>query len=1049
MNGLRVVLVHDPTAPEVDVTMRYAAGAIDEPAGQAGIAHLVEHLMFQQVLGSQTLFAHLEAGASEFNGETTYDATTYVARANPERLDELLSIDAVRAGLRCTSITDSVFEREREVVVNELRQRSEASAMLAALHGAAFPGGHPYRAQLGGDEASVAAITRAQACAFADAHYAPNNAVLVVSGNLTADQLQTSMKKFLTHVARHEITPQVALPAPEASGVLNIAAPVDRDALLVTWPLPTDPAMRIRVRAIAADVAVLADQAIRGRVTLVELGDLHAPVLGLVAVPAKGESVEAAKRAISTAVEALGVTFTLSGALPALEFDRMQQRAIYRLFASLEPGFARDAWLASEVLAGRDPTATLADEFRGLRELHRDDAVQVVSRYLRLDRGQVTVLKANGPARGRDAELAAAIHDLGQRRDPPDPTLAHAALVQSTRPPPVEAMRTRVLPNGMHLVLLPLTSVPTVDARLVFSTGTGDEPSDRRGLALLAGYTLGWDYHYLNDLLTFASAGGDISADVGFDYTAFTARGLDMSLDYLLAGLRRVVREGRYDPKTVAAALHREAKRDDADAGLADAWRGALYGPGHPYVVAGVVRHIAGNISRDDLEHFRAEHYQPANATLVIAGHFDADLAERWVDYLFGDWADRSGRGELARTAVQASPQPIALATYGDTAQVALSCAFPATGTLAQRLVIAEMLSDAAADVRHQLGASYTLGAKLDRQRLATEYALAGFVESGRAEEAMKLLATRVAALRDDPDAAARAFVLARARVVTRLRSLAGGASALAAIVERDVVLGDPPLSSLQTADAAAALTIDEVTPLLSRLDFSRAMFAVHGPQGAVTAMLAAVGRTATVLPPSAPTADTDEEPPATTPATAVGDDQDIDLNDIAPAITAAHSASHASAAVAAGYTAGSLSSLDIAGFSVAGQLGYQIDEITSVGLHLDIGQSTADYTMGFTTPVAHHISVVPVDLAAYVQGDALGRVWGEFFMGLHVDHIDDTGGGMSATSWQTGLVAGLAAGLDVYRDPRFRVSLYGRLQGVVMSDTGFSSFTAGLAVRR
>ncbi|HEY6038829.1 MAG TPA: insulinase family protein, partial [Kofleriaceae bacterium] len=116
MNGLRVVLVHDPTAPEVEVTMRYAVGGIDEPAGQAGIAHLVEHLMYQQVLGSQTLFAHLEAGASDFNGATTHDATTYVARANPGRLDELLSIEAVRAGLRCTSITDSAFEREREVV---------------------------------------------------------------------------------------------------------------------------------------------------------------------------------------------------------------------------------------------------------------------------------------------------------------------------------------------------------------------------------------------------------------------------------------------------------------------------------------------------------------------------------------------------------------------------------------------------------------------------------------------------------------------------------------------------------------------------------------------------------------------------------------------------------------------------------------------------------------------------------------------------------------------------------------------------------------------
>ncbi|MEP6865163.1 MAG: insulinase family protein [Deltaproteobacteria bacterium] len=1053
MNGLRVVLVHDPTAPEITVTMRYAVGGIDDPAGQAGISHLVEHLMFQQVLGSQTLFAHLEAGASEFNGATTYDATTYVARADPARLDELLSIEAVRAGLRCVSITDSVFEREREVVINELRQRSEASALRAALHGAAFAGGHPYRISLGGTDASVAAITRAQACAFADAHYAPNNAVLVVSGDLTAVELQAALKKFLTHIARREITPHVVVPPPQLSGVLNIDAPIDRDGLIVTWPLPDEPRARIQIRALAAEVAALADRGIRGHIGLVELGDLHAPILGLVAFPAQGESVDAAKNAVSTALAGLAAALEMPGTFGALEFAATQQHAIYRLFASLEPGPERDAWLAAELLAGHDPSATLAAEFGGLRELQRGDAARLVMSYLALDHGQVTVLKASGPVRGRDAVLAVAIHDLGQRRDPPDPALAHAALAQPP-PPPIDAIRTRVLPNGLRIVLVPLTSVPTVDARLVFATGTADEPSHRRGVALLAADTLGWDFHYLNDLLTFASAGGAIVAEVGFDHTSFVARGLDMSLDYLLAGLRRVVREGRYDPKTIAAALHREAKRDDDNnAALADAWRGALYGPGHPYVVAGVVRHIAGNLTREDLEQFRAAHYVPANATLVISGHFDVDLAERWIDYLFGDWADRSGRGEVVRPSVEAAPHPVALATYAETAQVGLACAFPANGALAERLVLAEMLSNVAEDVRHQLGASYSLGAHLESHRLASEYVLEGFVESGRAEEAMKLLAGRVAALRDDPDAAARAFVIARARVVTRLRSIGGGASSLAAHVQSDVVLGRAPLSTFETARAAAGLTIDKLAPSLAQLDFARALIALRGPEPAVTAALAALGRVATVLPPTAPAADTDEEPPSTAPVVA-GEDDNFDVRDIQPAITEAapDPSPQLSAAVAAGYSFGSISNLDVSGFSIAGQLGYRIDSITSFGLHLDAGAATTDYTVGFQTPITHHVTVVPLDLAAYIQGDALGFAWGEVFMGLHLDHFDDTSAAapeMSAASWQTGLVAGLGVGLDVYHRGRVRLSLYGRLQGVLMSDTGFSAFTAGLALRR
>jgi zinc protease len=118
-NHLRLVLVRDPHATEVQVTMRYGVGAVDDPPEHPGMAHLVEHLMFQQTLGSQSLFAHLEAIATSWNAYTTYDATTYVARAQPAHLERLLSIEAVRLGFRCTSITDSIFSREREVVLQE------------------------------------------------------------------------------------------------------------------------------------------------------------------------------------------------------------------------------------------------------------------------------------------------------------------------------------------------------------------------------------------------------------------------------------------------------------------------------------------------------------------------------------------------------------------------------------------------------------------------------------------------------------------------------------------------------------------------------------------------------------------------------------------------------------------------------------------------------------------------------------------------------------------------------------------------------------------
>ena len=1057
-NGLRVILVHDRKAREVQVTMRYRVGAVDDPGGQAGIAHLVEHLMFQQILGSQSLYAHLEAGATYFNGITTHDATTYIARASVDHLDELLSIESVRVGLRCTSISDSAFEREREVVVNELRVREEAAAVRGALERAAYPDGHPYHAEVGGTPASVAALSRAQACAFADAHYAPSNAVLVVSGDITADQIQTALKKFMTHVPRRAVTPQVDVPALKDVGTgahATIEAPIPEDALLVAWPVPAEPQTEIRMRALAETVARLVDEKIKGRVQLVTLGDTRAPMLGLVVVPDPGEGEPEVMHAVESASNNVGGLFESDGLIPwgQLALDRIQQTAVYELFASLDDLARRDSMLATEVLAGRDPEAALAAEFRGLRELTRGEATIIAAEYLGLRHARIATLHASGPKRGGGLAIATAIHDLGQRREPPDPALANAPLAETAPPPDLERMRTRTLPNGMRVVLLPLTSVPTVDARVIFASGTGDDPPDRRGVAMLAGDLLSWDLRYLDDLLSFASAGGVIRAEVALDRTTFTARGLDMHLDFLLAGLRRVVRDGRYEDIRIAPALHRETKRLGDEGAFSDAYRAALYGEGHPYVAAGVVRRVDARITKLDLERFRASHLDPANATLVIAGHFDANLADRWIDFLFADW---TAAAPAPRLATPAEPRPATLARYEDTAQVALTIAIPLAPSTdlvveAKRLVVAEMLDALAEDVRHQLGATYGLDASLASARLAADYILTGSIEAARTTEALQLLAQRVAALRDDPEVAARAFVAARARVVTRLRSLAGGASTLADRVEVDAGLARPPLSELATATRVAQLTVDQLAPALADLEPKRAVISLRGPETAITPALAVLQRTAVVIAappvvkPVAPGASEDPPaPPAPAPAKSEETSQHLTANDLEDAITGEPPVARLAGSIGAGYTFGSVNDLDIQGVTVVGELGYRFDAITTLGLHLELGDTFADYTSGISTPVSYHLSVLPVEVGGFARGE-YHWFWAGAFLAIHYQRISD---GMS-TEWTNGVTAGLETGVDLYRFGTQRVGLYGRLQSVLLTDAGFDVFTLGVAIRR
>ncbi len=550
-NGLKVVIVEDPRATQIQVTMRYRVGAVDDPAAQEGMAHLVEHLMFQQILGGQSLFDQLENTTSSFNGTTSLDATTYLSRATRDRLDKLLAIEAVRVGFRCTTITDATFKREREVVINELRQREQKAAVYLAVQRGIYPVGHPYARLTGGTETTLRSITREQACAFADAHYTTRNSVLVVSGDLTKQLVIAALQKFLVKLPARPAAPAVVVTAPPPRRV-ELPGPVDSELVVIGWPFPTDPKLRAQMRAVLGSAIAWIDDSVKGRVQVVTLGDQAAPLAGVAIELAEGETATEALAAASKAMAKASATF---GALDQEElggvaYDRIRQTAVHGIFTELEDGSARDIQLATEVLAGRDPRLAVVAELEGLRELTRETMVKIADSMLQMDRASVLVLKPEATAPRAKTELAPPIHDQGQRRDPPDPALAQQPITKELAAQgggaraPIKgfaAMRTRKLPNRLTIVLLPIASVPTVDIRMVFRAGASDDPKDASGAAKVAGHGLTWDYHHLNDVLLFAGAGGTQRVDVGTDHVAFAVRGMEMHLDALLAGLRRWV----------------------------------------------------------------------------------------------------------------------------------------------------------------------------------------------------------------------------------------------------------------------------------------------------------------------------------------------------------------------------------------------------------------------------------------------------------------------------------------------------------------------------
>ncbi len=167
-NGVRVQVVEDHATNLVQLGVRLDVGSASDPPGKAGLAHLVEHLMFQ-IAGSpdgRPVGAELSAIAVGFNAQTTWEATQFVSMARADQIQRLVEIEGRRFSARCETIAPGTFEREREVVRNELRLRRDVGDDGERLMQQIVPPGHPYARPVGGSDLEVSRLTLADVCAF-------------------------------------------------------------------------------------------------------------------------------------------------------------------------------------------------------------------------------------------------------------------------------------------------------------------------------------------------------------------------------------------------------------------------------------------------------------------------------------------------------------------------------------------------------------------------------------------------------------------------------------------------------------------------------------------------------------------------------------------------------------------------------------------------------------------------------------------------------------------------------------------------------------------
>lgn len=327
-NGLRIVVIPNHRAPVVSHMVWYRVGAIDEPAGQSGIAHFLEHLMFK---GSENVppgefSKRVRAMGGNDNAFTSQDYTAYFQSIAADRLEDVMAMEADR--MRGLTLPADQVLSERDVVLEERRQNTDSdpnAQMHEQMRNALFPG-HPYGIPVIGWPYEIAKLSRENAMDFHNKWYAPNNATVVISGDVKLADIMPIVEKTYGAVVARDVPARTAPPVMNVPGEARIVMQSARVHQPVFQRMIRMPSLRQnRDDAIALQVAesILSDGAssrlykalVVDQKVAVGAGFSYNPTTwddataALYAIPADGVAMDA----IEAATDAIIATFARDG----------------------------------------------------------------------------------------------------------------------------------------------------------------------------------------------------------------------------------------------------------------------------------------------------------------------------------------------------------------------------------------------------------------------------------------------------------------------------------------------------------------------------------------------------------------------------------------------------------------------------------------------------------------------------------------------------------------------------------------------------------------
>jgi zinc protease len=681
-NGLRVVVHTDRKAPLIAVSVWYGVGSKHEPKGKTGFAHLFEHLMFN---GSENapgdFFEPLaQIGATDFNGTTFFDRTNYFQTVPKNALDRTLFLESDRMGYLLGAVTQEKLDNQRGVVQNEKRQGDNQPygmgwyATLAGL----FPEGHPYHHSTIGSMADLDAARLDDVRTWFRDNYGPNNAVLVLAGDIDVKTAKAATEKWFGAIPRGPAIKDVtaAVPTLDAPKEKVLKDKVATTRITRMWAIPGE--TNADATALAAGAAVL--------------GGLSSSRLDNALV--RSEKIAASVSASANLFEDVGIYFVSADVLPGIdpavtgarldaviadflrdgptadELMRVNTSSISGIISGLESvgGFGGKATTLAEGALYRNDPGAYRKDLRELAKLTpakvRDTTRKWLSRpvyTLKTVPGEREAEGGGGAAKG---SKAAPFPSAFFYADPKEPVSAKVAPgPDRSKLPDVGEFPTLDFPtieratlkNGIPVFFAKRDAVPKVNVSISFDAGFTADPRDALGTQALMLGVIDEGTTTRNSIQIAEESerlGTGISKGASLDRTSFSMTALTPNLGPSLALMADIVRNPAFDPKEVErvraqqlTAIASELTRPAALA--ARVLPEKLFGAAHPYGIPGTGTgdpKVVKALTPDQLRAFHRRWIRSDNARIIVTGNTSLPQLLPLLEASFGNWAqDRPG----------------------------------------------------------------------------------------------------------------------------------------------------------------------------------------------------------------------------------------------------------------------------------------------------------------------------------------------------------------------------------------------------------------------